>query len=264
MGMWKHLRSKCGFAGIAALLISGASFIAQYKLEGWTMQLEWLQSPLGILAILLAGGGIFLIVWNFFRRELSYPDKEAKVKQRNEDLPLLRDSIDAILKRQKELAFEIGKIPLQSFYDEYLQKSKEYKAYRKLLITFHASDKTTKHKVAILVSMVPFFIYKTICLNNACRDDELMAKLMAENGIHYHRNNDKKLSGDIDNLLRAATRYHSALAFTELATNNQISYTSVKRYARFEAEPERFKGFMTRDYKGMNNRMALLMRGEDL
>ena len=61
----QQLRSKCGIAGIAAILLSGASFLAQYILEGWTMQLADLVSPLGFLFILLAGGGVFLIVWNF-------------------------------------------------------------------------------------------------------------------------------------------------------------------------------------------------------
>jgi hypothetical protein len=75
------------------------------------MQLENLGSPLGILFILLGGGGVFLIIWNFFRRESSFADKEAIVKQRQENLPLLRNSIDAIIDRQRELAFKLGKRP---------------------------------------------------------------------------------------------------------------------------------------------------------
>lgn len=262
--MRKRLQSKCGVAGIAALLISGASFIAQYKMEGWTMQLEWLRSPLGILSILLAGGGLFLIVWNFFRPELGFADKEAIVKQRHEDLPLLRSSIDTILKRQKELALELGKRPLQSFFDEYLMKNKQYKTYRKLLNALHTSDKVTKHKVAILLSMRAFFCEKTICLNKVCKDDGQMTKLRAEKDIYYHRNNDKKLSSIIDNLLYAAMKYHSTLSFAELATNNELSYTSAKKYAAFEEKPDIVRGFMARAYKSMNDRIELLKRGEDL
>jgi hypothetical protein len=262
--MRKRLQSKCGIAGIAALLISGASFIAQYKLEGWTMQLENLGSPLGILFILLGGGGVFLIIWNFFRRESSFADKEAIVKQRQENLPLLRNSIDAIIERQRELAFKLGKRPLQTFFDEYLKISKEYKMYRKLLKTYHTSDEVTKHKVAILIAISRFFFVKTICLNNVCRDGEDMAKLMAEKDIYYHRNNDKALSSTIDQLLFAVTKYHSLLALGELATNNQLAYTSAKKFARFEEKPEILKGFMTRDYKKMNDRINFLMRGEDL
>jgi hypothetical protein len=258
------LHSKCGIAGIAALLISGASFIAQYKLEGWTMQIEWLSSPIGILAILLASGGVFLIIWNFFRPELSYADKNAIVKQRQEDLPLLRDSIDAIIERQRELALKLGKRPLQSFFDEYLKKSREYKLQRKHLDTYHTSDGVTKHKVATLITIGKFFCLKTICLNNECRDDKRMIKLVAEKYIYYHRNSDRKLSGKIDDLLFTATKYHSALAFTELATNNNISYTSVRKYATFEEKPKIFKWFMKRDYKAMNDRMGFLMRGGDL
>jgi len=228
------------------------------------MQLEWLRSPLGILAILLAGGGIFLIVWNFFRRELSYPDKEAIVKQRNENLPLLRRSIDAILKRQRELALELGKSSLQDFFDEYLKTSKQYKVYRKLLNAYHTSEKVTKHKVAIIISMRAFFCEKTICLNNVCKYDDHMDKLKAEKDIYYHRNNDKKLSSIIDNLLHAAKKHHSILAFAELATNNKLSYTSAKKYAAFDEKPEILKRFVTRAYKAMNGRMELLRRGEDL
>jgi hypothetical protein len=91
-----------------------------------------------------------------------------------------------------------------------------------------------------------------------------MGELVAEKEIHYHRNNDKKLSAKIDDLLAAAAEYHSALAFTELATNNQLSYTSVRKYAVFEERPEILKGFMTRAYKAVNDRMGFLMRGGDL
>lgn len=251
-------------AGIAAILLSGASFLAQYILEGWTMQVEHLGTPLGVLFILLAAGGVSLIIWNFFRRDLGFADKQAMVNQRQENLPLLRDSIDSALKRQREIALELGKIPLQAFFDEYLKKSKEYKMYRKLLNACHTSDKVTKHKVSILATMGMFFFGKPICLNNACRDDKGMAELMAEKDIYYHRNNDKALSNIIDQLLFAATKYHSALAWAELATNNKLAYTSAKKYARFEEKPEILRGFMARDYKKMNDRMNFLMRGEDL
>ena len=186
------------------------------------------------------------------------------VKQRREDLPLLRDSVDAVLKKQKEIALELGKTPLQTLFDEYLKKSREYKLYRKLLNKYHTSDKVTKHKVATLVAIGKFFFVKSICLNNACRDDEDIERLIAEKDIYYHRNNDKALSRTVDQLLFAAAKYHSALAFGELATNNQLAYTSAIKYARFEEKPEILKGFMAREYKKMNDRMNFLIRGEDL
>lgn len=228
------------------------------------MQLGQLWSPLGILSILLAVGGVFLIIWNFFRPELSFVGKEAIVKQRLENLPLLRSNIDAILKRQKELALELGKRPLQSFFDEYLKISKQYKTYRKLLNVYHTSTDTTKHKVAIFISIRAFFCEKTVCLTNVCKSDDHMTKLKAEKDIYYHRNSDKKLSGIIDGLLHAATKYHSVLAFAELATHNDLAYTSAQKYANFEEKPNILKGFMARAYKAMNDRMELLMRGGDL
>lgn len=261
--MWSKLKSKEAIVGLGALVWGVASVTVQLLLVPEGVQMMWL-SPLGIFTIAMFILGTFLIFWGIFKHELSYADKQAIVKQRQENLSLLRNSIDSILKRQKELAIEIGKQPIQAFFDEYLKKSREYKMYRKLLNTYHTSDKVTKHKVATLVTIGKFFFVKTICLNNACRDDKDMGGLMAEKDIYYHRNNDKALSNIIDQLLFAARKYHSALAFGELATNNQLAYTSAIKYARFEEKPEILKGFMARDYKKTNDRMNLLMRGEDL
>ena len=229
------------------------------------MQLEQLWSPLGIISILLAGGGVFLIIWNFFRPELSFADKEAIVKQRHEDLPLLRRNIDAILKRQKELALEIGKTPLDSFFNEYLQINEDYKRHKKILRSLYKKDdEQTIHKKAIFRSIAKFFFPKTIHLNNVCLDDRHMSQLNAERDIYYHRNNDKKLSGIIDDLLDTATKYHSILSFAGLATHSGLHYKSVKYYAVFQERPKLLKREMTRLHKKMNGRIDLLTRGEDL
>ena len=250
-------------AGLLAYIVTILILFIPFKGESAMSLINW-QTPLGIVVIVFFVVSITLYAIACFKRELSYPDKEKKVKQRQENLPLLRNSIDAILERQKELAFEIGKRPLQNFFDEYLKKSKEYKLHRKLLNTFHTSDKTTKHKVAILVAIAKFFFAKTICLNDECKDDERMTRLQAKKEVYYHRNDDRELSRDIDYLFTAAAKYHSALAFSELATNNQLSYTSAEKYAAFEEKPEILHRAMVKAYKAMNDRMELLKGGEDL
>lgn len=260
--MWNRLKSNSVKAGLGAFALAIANLILQIKLTPEGGRMTWL-SPSGISIIILFVLGGYLVLSSVFGHESSFAEKEAVVKQRQENLPLLRSSIDGIIKRQGELALEMGKIPLQRFFDEYLRTSRQYKLYRKLL-TYHTSDNVTKHKVATLATMGNFFVTKPICFNNAARDDEQVTSLVAEKDIYYHRNNDRILSGRIDDLLLAATRYHSTLAFTELATNNQLSYTSLQKYVTFEEKPEILKGFMRRAYKTMNDRMEFLMRGGDL
>jgi hypothetical protein len=260
--MWHKLKSNSIKAGLGAFAFGIANLILQIELTPEGVHMTWL-SPSGISISALFALGAYLIISSIFGHELSFSEKETIVKQRQENLPLLRNSIDAILKREGELAFEIGKRPVQSFFDEYLKINKDYKRYRRLL-KLHKSEEQTKHKIAILLSIAKFFFPKAICLNDTCKDDEHMAKLEAEKNIYYHRNNDKKLSSIIDQLLYAATKYRSILAFAELATNNKLPYTSVKKYARFEEKPKILEGFMTRSYKAMNDRMELLMRGGDL
>jgi len=60
--MWKRLSRRDSIAGIAAILLSVASFAAQYLLEGWTMELEQWLSPLGITFAVLFIGGVTLVV----------------------------------------------------------------------------------------------------------------------------------------------------------------------------------------------------------
>ena len=261
--MWNALKSKEAIVGLGALVWGIASVTVQLLLVPEGVQMMWL-SPLGVFTIAMFILGTFLIFWGIFKHGLSYADKQAIVQQRQENLPLLRNSIDAVLRRQKELALRIGRQPLQAFFEEYLKSNREYKVYRKLLDEYHTSDNVTKHKVATLLAIGKFFFVKSICLNNACRDDKDMEALLAEKDTYYHRNNDKVLSKSIDRLLFAAAKYHSALAYGELATNNQLAYTSATKYARFEEKPEILKGFMVGNYKNMNDRMNLLTRGEDL
>lgn len=250
-------------AGILAYIVAILVLFIPFQGEQAMSLINW-HSPLGIVVIAFFVASVVLYGIACFKRELHYPDKEKAVNQRREDLPLLRNSIDAIITRQKELTLEIGKVPIESFFNEYLKIDKDYKRYRRLLNALHKSDEQTKHKLAILLSMTKYFYPKAIHLNNASRDDGKMSELNTEKDIYYRRNNDKKLSSNIDELLTRATQYHSILALTELATNNELSYRSVKNYAVFEEKPKRLEGLMTKAYKAMNDRMGLLMRGDDL
>lgn len=261
--MASKLKSREAIVGFGALVWGIASVTLQLLSVPEGVRVMW-ASPLGIFTIGMFGLGTLLILWGIFKHETGFSEKETIVKQRQENLPLLCSSVDSILKRQREVALEIGKIPLQVFFENYLQKSKHYRVFRKLLNALHKSDAATKHKVATLIALRSFFFDKPVCLTGACNNDDDMARLRADMAIYYHRNNDRKLSSIIDQLLYAATKYHSALAWGVLTMNNELSYTSAQKYAVLEEKPEILKGFLSRAYKAMNERMAFLMRGGDL
>jgi len=60
--MWDKLLKRDSIAGIAAVLLSAGSFIANIMFEGWTMQLEQWFTPMGIASITLFFGGVGLVV----------------------------------------------------------------------------------------------------------------------------------------------------------------------------------------------------------
>ena len=92
--MWKRLLRRDSRAGIAAVLLSASSFIAQFKLEGWVMQLEyWITFP-GVISPLLAIMGLSLIVYNFFKPYYSYEQKKAIERRRKPLLGKLDEAID--------------------------------------------------------------------------------------------------------------------------------------------------------------------------
>lgn len=258
-----QLKSNSVKAGLGAFAFGIANLILQIKLTPEGVHMMWF-SPPGISIIVLFALGTYLILSSIWTRELSFPEKKAIEQQRQKDLPLLRASIDAILTRQQQLAFQIARMPLDSFFDKYLQINRDYRRYRQWLHSLHGADEQTQHKMAVLLSIARFFFPKTICLNDICRDDDLMSKLDAEKAIYYHRNTDRKLSRIIDQLLDDATKYHSVLALAELATHSGIQYKDVKHHSVFQERPRILKRFVARAYKAMNNRIDLLMRGEDL
>ena len=124
--MWEKFRSKNGITGIGAILLSVASFLAQFMLEGWKMEIaQWL-SPLGIVSILLFIGGSSLIIWNFFRRELSFVEKQKIVEQRANLLKILRGLVHKRLKIVKRLQGKAIKFPLMQYWERYLKYTVPY------------------------------------------------------------------------------------------------------------------------------------------
>jgi uncharacterized integral membrane protein len=236
--MW----SKSGIttaAGIFAYVVTILVLFIPFEGEPSMSLINW-QTPLGIIVIVVFVVSVVLYFIALFKREIGYPDKEKIVIQRRENLPLLRQTIDALKIRQREIALDIGKMPLEGFYDDYLKNNNDYKRYKKVLI-FHKSDEQTKHKVAILLAISRYFLKKPVCLASIMRDDKTINEILEEKNIYYSRNNDKKLSDIIDVLINLITKRDSILAWTELSTNNQLAYKTAEHLAKFDESLENLK-----------------------
>lgn len=124
--MCNRLLKRDSITAIAILLISAASFIANFVLEGWTMELEQWLTPLGIASILLFIGGTSLFGYNFFRRELSFPDKQQIVEDRNKYIIPLKDVVHKKLSSAQQLRMKAIKYPLMSYWERYLKNTMPY------------------------------------------------------------------------------------------------------------------------------------------
>ncbi|MDD4635919.1 MAG: hypothetical protein WC231_02180 [Dehalococcoidales bacterium] len=100
----EKLLNKTAITGISAIILSSASFIAQFMLEGWEMVISQWLSPMGIASIILFLLGSVLIIWNTFRRELTFEQKGEIVADREIYLPQLVLTVDSLSNRKEELA----------------------------------------------------------------------------------------------------------------------------------------------------------------
>ena len=132
--MWNKLTNKNSITGFVAILLSTSSFFAQFVLEGWAMNIEQWITPLGVASITFFVGGVVLVVWNFFRKELIFEQQRKIVEDRQTYLPHLKNVIDKFLSRKYELAIQAGRLSLEEYHKKYLRLNNKYdKAYKRYI-----------------------------------------------------------------------------------------------------------------------------------
>ncbi|MFC1937907.1 hypothetical protein ACFLWY_05070, partial [Chloroflexota bacterium] len=113
--MWKRLKRTDSLAGLAAISLSAGSFIGQFVLEGWAMELtQWLTFP-AVLSPVLALIGMGLIIWNFTRKELTFTDKQEIVKLRQKPISKLKKTLIAY----KDCTNQLSDAPQLSVLETY-------------------------------------------------------------------------------------------------------------------------------------------------
>jgi len=232
--MWRRLFRRDSIAGFVSILLAIASFLAQYILEGWSMQLEQWLSPLGVTFILLLLGGVSLVIWNFFRRDLTFDQKRNIVADRELYLPLLRDTVDKILSRKHELAIEAGRLSLEHYHEKYLRFNNSYsKAYRRIT----NKDETVKRKVAIFNALVDQNFHKRNPylseLEHSPQDP--LFSLQTDCDSYLSHCGDKGLNREVKELFKTANQYHLVLALAEMGLSNGLNLKEAKHYMNLYA-----------------------------
>ena len=260
--MAKKLFSKSSIAGIAAVLLSASSFIAQFMLEGWKMNIEQWLSPLGITSALLFIGGVGLVVYNFFRRELTFDQKRKIVTEREEYLPILRDTVDKMLAIREELAIQAGRLPLEDYFDKYLNRNNAYnKAFKRLV----NDDEGIRRKVAIIVALRNQKFHKyNPSLAELERSNDDLSKYQRLCESYLSRCMDNGLSGEYKELFKTANRYHLVLVLAEMGLSNDFKLKAAKYYKALYEKPKVLKPFIEFYRKRLNKVIERLLRGDDL
>jgi len=223
---------------------------------------QWL-SPLGIVSVTLFVGGVCLIVWNFFRRELTFEQKRRIVEDRESYIPLFRDTVDKMLTRLRELVVEAGLLSLEQYYDKYLKLNNTYEnEYRKL----HLKDVEARRKLAIILALYKkgFWIRSTYLYELEDRDELGMVSLKKVYATYLARVNDRSLSSDLKQLFRQASKFYSCLSLSEVVKNNELPFKDPKYINVFYEKPKILESLLNYLHKAANSRFDELLRGDDL
>jgi len=260
--MWKRLTRRDSIAGIAAIFISSASFIAQYNLEGWTMQLEQWLSPLGITFIVLFVLGVSLIIWNYFRRDISFDQKRKTAEDRETYLPELRETIDKMLALKEKIAIQAGRIPLEEYYEKYLSLNDSYaKAFNKL----ENKNEDVKRKIAIIVALKNQNFHKyNPSFTEFIRSHNVLSEHNNLCESYLSRCGDRNLKREYEKLFKTANKYHLVLAMAEMGLSNDFHLKASKYYENLYEKPKMLKPFIDFYRKRVNKVIDSLMRGDDL
>jgi hypothetical protein len=252
-------------AGILAYAITILVLFIPYK-EGSAMSnIEW-NSPFGIIIIILFIASIVLYGLSILKKEktLSLRDIYAIVEHRESYLPQLKNTIDAILIRKRELAIEAGKLSLEQYYDKYLKLNKTFKVVYKVLKD-NPNDKTARRKVAIITSlqMKNFGMNNVYLLELEDKDNNGIIQLQKDYDNLYSKNTDKLLAKELRLLFKKYAKWaYSGLALVELAKNNGLPYKDPKYIAAFYDKPRILEDMLRKQHQSVNKRFdELLIEG---
>jgi hypothetical protein len=246
--MWRKIKSKNGITGIGALLLSIASFTAQFMFAPEGTRLMW-WSPLGASTAILFILGVILIFWSILKHEkhLSYQDMKALESQREGYLFPLKSVIKERLSRIVYLMQLAGELPL----DEYKKK------YAPELKTMPMLGTWTW----IFLNM--HFMTDNLYYESLKENDKTYRKLVQDYKFLYIQITDRKLKKQLNNFWAFEHQYHSIIIFDLFSKNNpDIAKTSHGLRTARTGEKFGEKGFNSQLDKVIN-RIDQLLNIED-
>ncbi len=215
----------------------------------------------------LVGIGAILFLYGTLKieRKLSYVDMSELLKDRQQYLPQLRDTMDKMLTRMRELSIEAGRASLEEYYEKYLARNDTYqREYERQ--TGKQKNETAKRKVAIITALhKKGFSAKNLYLYELeDRDKDGLVALKKEYDIYYPRNRDKELATNLNKLFDFAKKAFSGHTIAEMAKYNDFPYKDPKYNAIFYDLPKWYDCRLQHYHKLANKRFDELIRGEDL
>jgi hypothetical protein len=233
-------------------------------LEGWEMVVSQWLSPLGITSIMLFILGSVLIIWNIFRRELTFEQKREIVADREIYLPQLNQAVDSLLSSKKELAKKAGLLSLEEYYNLYLSRNNQFeKAYKELELTH--KEEVTRRKVAIITALNKLgFHSKNLYYYELQRKDKRHNDLKTEYDSLYAKTNDSRLNKRLDKLFDIADKHYSISVLVGMTLNAGLSFKAPRYQLSFYEKPRILENLLIYQHQQVNNRINELLKGVDL
>jgi hypothetical protein len=254
--MWNKLFKRDSVAAIATLSVSAASFIANFVLEGWTMQIEQWLTPLGIASVMLFIGGISLFVYNFFRRELKFRDKQQVVEDRKKYLASLKDVVNKRLSIAQQLRIKAIRYPLKNYWERYIKNT----------MPFIVTKQKPKTSLEITRALWKHHLhtdnhYYTLLKDN----DTRYSRVVTDYNTLFIQIGDRKLKAKLNWLWRLEHTVGSLDIFTSLSINDfKIPHSSRGIKAGRFGKKLSDKALFEKALKEVDSRIDYLISGEDL
>jgi hypothetical protein len=249
-------------AGLLAYIVTVLVLFIPYKGETAVSAIDW-RSPLGLVFIGLFSLSVILYSVSIFKRDLDFFQKKSILEQRQEYLPLLRETIEQIIVHFKELSKEAGKLPLESYFDKYLKLNS---TYQRIFNRLPHKDLALRREIAICLALQSkLFFRKNTYLYELESKDTALAQLMNTCKAYLARlDKNKPLSANIKVLFKRVRSSASMDSMADLSINNDLKYKDPKDINVFYEKPRWLDTFVEDAHKQVVKDIDALLMGEDL
>lgn len=251
--MGSKLKGKNAITGLGAWFLSIASFTAQLILAPEGVRIMWL-SPLSISTATLFILGSLLIYWSIFKRELSFPEKQAELKKRQEYLQELKKMVHRRLEVAKKLQSKAITLPLYQYYDKYLKHTFPYILTRRKLKPVEIISKLARHK----------FIWNNLYYQSLKDNDYSYKSLVVRYDILYAQTDDRCLKNHLNTLWVREHQSGSAQIYVLISMNNKRIPNIPLGLRGGLRGKKNVEDALKMCLRNVEQRIDLLQRGEDL